>query len=161
MKEKKVLEGTSIAGSQALSMVLKVWERVESFSESSGWIDSAHSVTAAGLLESQWVSTLVKGQWKKCNELQSFRRMTVWSVCVCVCVCVYCRYSESLFSLPVPLLKLSSGWHPSLPSALHWLYVFQHSQCCPWHHAVPSPPIPHMVIYPCLFPFNFLTISEL
>lgn len=78
----------------------------------------------------------------------------------CVCVCVYTDAPESLLSLPVPLLKLSVGWNPSLPSALHWLRVLQHCQRCPWHRSVALPHSSYGYLS-CLFSFNFLTNSEL
>ena len=106
--------------------------------------------TGRGLMESRWASTPVKVQ---CNELQSFS------------ACVY---------IPPPLLRVPPPLPPcptsqTLLGGIHLchlrytdLHVFQHCQRCPWQRFLPPPRlIPHTVIYPCLFPFNFLTVSEL
>ena len=110
--------------------------------------------TGRDLLEPQLVHTLVKSQWKTCNELQSFHWLKVL-----VGECVL-----SLLSLPpVSLLKLSSGWHPSLPSALHWLLVIQHSQRCPWHHSVPLPHSSYgylSLLIPIQFPDYFRAVGD-
>lgn len=149
MEEKTMLESIVSAASQVPSKLLKVQECEESFSVCSGWIDSAHSVTRAvwGLLESQWVSALLKGHSKTCNKLLSFYQTTVYSVLLApkLCACTPCPTSQTLFWVAsisaictsltacVPTQpKLSLAWLRSLASFLIRLFIPAYFRSISW-----------------------------
>lgn len=147
MEEKTELESTGGAGGQALSKVLKVQESEESFSACSGWIDSAYCVTLAvwGLLESQWVSALLKGHWKTCNKLQLFHWTAVYgalpplphwptsqthfwvasisAICTSLTACVPTQPTLSLAPLRSPVSFLVRLFIPAYFCSISWPFL--------------------------------------